>query len=217
LIRRTSHYHKLSSQNFHTSAVTSAYRPDSLPVLQSSMRWERSIRLIAYRCCNIPVQFSMPEPTPSDLNRSSQVGLPSCTGWIKANRLIDLNLHFEGVANGAETLSNYPAFSGIAVDVFKTRNLDAIQSLKKFLTALPSPSYIREALLQAIYQLAEHDLETYQWILRHHQHLQPELSLIQVAQQVATEQLQNQGLVKAALFKRVSIGDRLLLKEILFF
>jgi hypothetical protein len=178
----------------------------------------------------------MPEPTPSDLNRSSQVGLPSCTGWIKANRLIDLNLHFEGVANGAETLSNYPAFSGIAVDVFKTRNLDAIQSLKKFLTALPSPSYIREALLQAIYQLAEHDLETYQWILRHHQHLQPELSLIQVAQQVATEQLQNQGLainqdfsftvegkleaiesVKAALFKRVSIGDRLLLKEILFF
>lgn len=130
-------------------------------------------------------------------------------------------------------LPNYNVFRGIAVDVFKTRNLDAIQSLKKFLTALPSPSYIREALLQAIYQLAEQDSESCQWILRHHQHLEPELNVIEVAQQIATEQLQNQGLaidqdfsftadgkleavrsIKAALFK-MSIGDRLLLEEVL--
>lgn len=130
---------------------------------------------------------------------------------------------------------NYDAFLRVAVDVFKTRNPEAIRSLKKFLTALPSPSYIREALLQAIYQLAEQEPETCQWILHHCQHLEPELNLIEIAQQIATEQLQSQGLIltqdfnftaggkleaseptKATLLEEVSIGDRLVIEEILF-
>jgi hypothetical protein len=130
---------------------------------------------------------------------------------------------------------NYDAFQRVTVEVFKTQNLTAIGSLKKFLTALPSPSYIREALLQSIYQLAEQEPEIARWILCHRQYLEPELDLTDVAQQIATEQLHSQGLtltqdfnftadrkletselIKAALLKEVSIGDRLLLKEILF-
>ncbi|MBD3886479.1 hypothetical protein IFO70_32900 [Phormidium tenue FACHB-886] len=129
---------------------------------------------------------------------------------------------------------NYDAFQRVAVEVFKTRNLEAIGSLKKFLTALPSPSYIRDVLLQAIYQVAEQEPETAQWVLRHREHLEPELNLVEVAQQVASEQLQNQGLipsqdfsftadgklevaepVRAVLFAAISLGDRLLLEEIL--
>lgn len=130
---------------------------------------------------------------------------------------------------------NYDAFQRVAVEVFKNRNLKAIGSLKKFLTALPSPSYIKEALLQSIYQLAEQEPEVARWVLHHRQHLEPELHLMNVAQQIATERLQSQGLVftqdfnftadgkleasepiKAVLLEEVSIGDRLLLEEILF-
>lgn len=130
---------------------------------------------------------------------------------------------------------NYDAFQRVAVEVFKKRNLGAIASLKKFLTALPSPSYIKEALLQSIYQLAEQEPEIARWVLHHRQHLEPELNLMDVAQQIATERLQSQGLIltqdfnftvdgklkasesiKAALLEEVSIGERLLLEEILF-
>lgn len=131
--------------------------------------------------------------------------------------------------------ANYESFQGVAVEVFKARSLDSIRSLKKFLTALPSPSYIRRALLQAIYQLADQDPETCRWLLQHRHYLEPELNLMEVAQQVVTEQLQSQGLtlnqdfkftldeqleatepIKMTLLQEVSVGDRLLLEEILF-
>lgn len=130
--------------------------------------------------------------------------------------------------------SNYGAFQRVAMEVFKTHNPEAIGSLKKFLTALPSPTYIKTVLLQAIYQLAEQDPETCRWVLSHHQDLEPELNLIEVAKQIATEQLQSQGLiltqdfnfavdgkleasepVKIALLEGVSVGSRLLIEEIL--
>lgn len=130
---------------------------------------------------------------------------------------------------------NYDAFQRVTVEVFKTQNLEAIRSLKKFLTALPSPSYIKEVLLQAIYQLTEQDPETCRWVLHHRQHLEPELNLMEVAQQIAMKQLQSQGLtltqdfnfavdgklivtepIKAALLEAILVGDRLLVEEILF-
>ncbi len=135
----------------------------------------------------------------------------------------------------ARNPSNYDSFQRVAVEVFKSQNLTAIASLKKFLTALPSPSYIKDALLQSIYQLAEPEPEIARWVLHHRQHLEPELNLMDVAQQIATEQLQNRGLIltqdfdftvdgtleasesiKLALLEAVSLGDRLLLEEILF-
>jgi lactam utilization protein B len=130
---------------------------------------------------------------------------------------------------------NYGAFQRVTVEVFRTRNLEAIRSLKKFLTALPSPSYIKETLLQGIYQLAEQEPETARWVLHHRQHLEPELNLMEVAQQIVTTQFQRQGLIPAkafhftadgkleanelitaALLEEVSIGDRLLIEEIFF-
>lgn len=129
---------------------------------------------------------------------------------------------------------NYESFRGVASDVFKTRNLAAVRSLKKFLTALPSPSYIRSVLLQTIYQLAEQDTETCRWVLHHHQDLKPELNLVEIAQDAVSEQLQSLGFklnqdfsftldgqletsepIKAVLLERASMGDRVLLEELL--
>ncbi|MBD2564963.1 MULTISPECIES: hypothetical protein [Nostoc] len=134
-----------------------------------------------------------------------------------------------------KTFPNYDAFQGVAVNVFKTQNLEAIRSLKKFLMALPSPSYIRMALLQAVYHLAEEDPDVCRWILQNRHHLEPELNLMEVTQQVVIGQLQSQGLslnqdfkftlngqldttesINAALLTGVSLGDRLLIEEILF-
>ncbi|MBD1835715.1 hypothetical protein H6F61_24290 [Cyanobacteria bacterium FACHB-472] len=180
-------------------------------------------------------QFSASEAIPQNPDQSQQVSLPDCTGCLKT----DCSVHptsrsSQGVSNVARRPPNYDAFQRVAVDVFKTRNLEAIRSLKKFLTALPSPSYIKEALLQAIYQLAEQEPKTARWVLHQPQHLEPELNLIEVAQYIARERLQSQGLIftqdfnftedgkleaseptKAALLEEVSIGDRLLLEEIL--
>lgn len=127
---------------------------------------------------------------------------------------------------------NYDAFQRVTVDVFKTRNLKAIRSLKKFLAALPSPSYIKDVLLQAIYELAEQEPDTARWVLHHYEHLEPELDLMTVAQSIVEKQLKSQGEfsqdfnftadgnleasepVKTALLESVSGGDRLLIEEI---
>ncbi len=136
--------------------------------------------------------------------------------------------------------ANYEAFRNVAVDVFKAQNLAAIQSLKKFLAALPSPSYIRRALLEAIEQLAEEDPVVCRWVVQHHRALQPELDLVLIAQSMVQQRLQNQGLtlnqdfgftaegqlqasdaIKALLLEERSVleemsaVDRLLLEEIL--
>jgi hypothetical protein len=181
-------------------------------------------------------QLSASKAIPLDSDQPQQVLLPDCICCTKTDCFVyPTSCPREGVPDVARRPPDYDAFQRVAVEVFKTRNLGAIGSLKKFLTALPSPSYIKEALLQAIYQLAEQDPETARWVLRHRQHLEPELDLIDVVQQIATERLQSQGLIltqdfdftvdgklemsestKAALLEAVSTGDRLLLEEIFF-
>lgn len=129
---------------------------------------------------------------------------------------------------------DYEAFRGVAIDVFKTRNLMAVQSLKKFLTALPSPSHIKAVLLQAFYHLAEEDLEVGRWVLQHRHDLEPELNLLEVAQQMVINRLQLHGrrlnqdfsfapsgqlemskTIQLLLMEDLSQGDRLLLEEVL--
>lgn len=174
--------------------------------------------------------------TPQNPNQSEQVSSASYKTCSQSECLIDPNSSSrEGVAIVSRDSPNYEVFLGVAVDVFKTRNLAAIRSLKKFLTALPSPSYIRRVLLQAIYQLAEQELEICRWIIQHRDRLEPELNLVEVAQQIVTKQLQNQGLIlnqdfsftadgkleasepiKTTALEGISVGDRLLLEEILF-
>jgi hypothetical protein len=140
----------------------------------------------------------------------------------------------KGVLNVSKNPADYEAFRGVAVDVLKTQNLTAIQSLKKFLTALPSPSYIRAVLLQSIYQLAEEDPEACRWVIYHRRALKPELDLVHVIQNIVLEHLQRWELmlnrdfsftpdgqlqandeIVALLVQELSVGARLLLEEIL--
>lgn len=181
-------------------------------------------------------QPSASKKIPLSPDQPQQVLLPDCNCCTQTDCFAHpTSRPDEGVPDVARKPPNYDAFQRVAVEVFKTQNLSAIGSLKKFLTALPSPSYIKAVLLHAIYQLAEQEPETARWVLHHCQYLEPELNLMDVAQQIATEQLQSQGLIliqdfnftvggrlevskstKAALLEAVSIGDRLLLEEILF-
>ncbi len=122
----------------------------------------------------------------------------------------------------------------LAVDVFKTQNPALVISLKDFLTVLPNPKCVEEVLKEAIYQLAEIDPNACRWLFRNSCYLEPELDLVEVARKVALTKLQAQGFVlgedfkveannqiqvsanaKARLMVENSVGERLLLEEIL--
>ena len=122
----------------------------------------------------------------------------------------------------------------LAVDVFKSRNPALIISLKNFLTILPNAKCIEEVLTAAIYRLAKTEPETCRWLLQNSLYLKPEVDLEEVASQLAITKLEKQGFVhnqdfsleansrlqvsdkaKARLLVENSVGDRLLLEEIL--
>ncbi len=122
----------------------------------------------------------------------------------------------------------------LAVDVFKTRNKVLVNSLKDFLTVLPTAKCIEAVLIAALYQLAETDAEACRWLFRNSYYLEPELDLVEMAVALAFTKLQNQGFVLGQDFKfepnrrlqvnqeaktRLMLGnsacDRLLLEEIL--
>lgn len=122
----------------------------------------------------------------------------------------------------------------LAIDVFKTQNPALLISLKDFLTVLPNPKCVEEVLTAAIYQLAETDPDACCWLLRNSCYLEPEVDLVEMARKLALTKLQNQGLVpgrdfkfehnsrlqvseqaKASLMVENSVGDRLLLEQIL--
>lgn len=128
----------------------------------------------------------------------------------------------------------YQLYIEIATDVLKTQNKTQLNALKNFLTALPSPTDIEAVLAETIYQLAEVNLEACRWILRHPDYLMPELDLISLALEFSLSKLKNQGFIldkdfhleasrqlwvsedaKVALFSKCSVGERLLLEEIL--
>ncbi|HEY9823742.1 MAG TPA: hypothetical protein V6D35_23660 [Candidatus Sericytochromatia bacterium] len=132
-------------------------------------------------------------------------------------------------------LSNsYEPHIGLAIDVFKTQNPALLISLKDFLTVLPNPKCVEEVLVAAIYQLAETDIEACRWILRNSYYLEPEVDLVELTMNLALTKLQNQGFVpgqdfnvetngqlqivqeaKTRLMIEDSVGDRLLLEELL--
>lgn len=132
-------------------------------------------------------------------------------------------------------LSNsYEPHIGLAIDVFKTQNPALLISLKDFLTVLPNPKCVEEVLVAAIYQLAETDIEACRWILRNSYYLEPEVDLVELTMNLALTKLLNQGFVPGQDFKvetngqlqivqeaktrlmiEDSVGDRLLLEELL--
>jgi hypothetical protein len=132
-------------------------------------------------------------------------------------------------------LSNsYEPHIGLAIDVFKTQNPALLISLKDFLTVLPNPKCVEEVLVAAIYQLAETDIDACRWLLRNCYYLEPEVDLVELTMNLALTKLQKQGFVPGQDFKvetngqlqivqeaktrlmiEDSVGDRLLLEELL--
>lgn len=180
---------------------------------------------------SLPSEVALQEAQPLGQEPSAS----DMTGCSRADHLNQPTFgSSKGVPNVTRGPADYEAFRRVAVDVFKTQNLNAIRPLKKFLAALPSPSYIRRVLLEAIYQLAQEDPFACRWVIHHHQALEPEVDLVSVAQTVATERLQNRGLrlnqdfsftsegqlqtsdaIRNQLMEDISAGDRLLMEEIL--
>lgn len=122
----------------------------------------------------------------------------------------------------------------LAIDVFKTQTPALVNSLKDFLTVLPSPTCVEEVLAAALHQLAEIDPNACRWLLRNASYLEPELDIVDLAMKFALTKLEHQGFILDRDFKfekngrlhiseealaELMIGnsacDRLLLEEIL--
>ncbi len=122
----------------------------------------------------------------------------------------------------------------LAIDVFKSQNPALVISLKDFLTVLPNPKCVEEVLIAAIYQLAEVAPDACRWIWRNSYYLEPELDLVELTISLALRKLQDEGFelgkdfrveshsrlhmaaeAKTRLMIEDSIGDRLLLEELL--
>lgn len=123
---------------------------------------------------------------------------------------------------------------GLAIDVFRSQNLALLMSLKDFLTILQNPKCVEEILITAIYQLAECDSEACRWLLRNCSYLEPEVDLMELTMNLAQTKLENEGFIlnrdfsvvsnsrlniskeaKSRLMIEDSVGDRLLIEEIL--
>lgn len=100
----------------------------------------------------------------------------------------------------------------LAVDVFRTKTPALVISLKNFLTVLPNPQCIEAVLTEAIYQLAETDLDAFRWLLSNSSYLEPEVDLNEVAMNLALAKLETQGFVLGQDF-RVEPDSRLYVND----
>jgi predicted transcriptional regulator len=108
--------------------------------------------------------------------------------------------------------STHEPHVGLAVDVFRTQTPALVLSLKDFLTVLPNHQCVQAVLTEAIYQLAETDLEAFRWLLRNSTYLEPEIDLSEVAINLALTKLENQGFVQGQDF-RIEANSRLYVNE----
>jgi hypothetical protein len=128
----------------------------------------------------------------------------------------------------------YDPYVELATDVFQSRNPVLFKALRDFLTGLPSSSCGEDILTAAFHQLALNDTEACRWLLRNSFDLLPEIDFVEQAMGLAKMLLQSKGFLfgqdfsfdsngqitlcnkaKSGLFAGTSVGDRLLLEEIL--
>jgi hypothetical protein len=122
----------------------------------------------------------------------------------------------------------------LATDVFKSQNPVLFKSLRDFLTGLPNSSCGEDILTAAFHQLALTDADACRWLLRNSDNLLPEIDFVGQAMGLVKALLQAKGFLlgqdfsfdssgqitlcdkaKSGLFVGTSVGDRLLLEEIL--
>jgi hypothetical protein len=120
------------------------------------------------------------------------------------------------------------------MDVFKSQNPVLFKSLRDFLTGLPNSSCGEDILTMALHQLAVTDVDACRWFLRNSCNLSPEIDFVEQATELARTLLEAKGFLldqdfsldssgriilsgkaKDGLFSGISIGDRLLIEEIL--
>jgi hypothetical protein len=89
----------------------------------------------------------------------------------------------------------YETHIELAVAVFKTQDQRLVNSLKNFLTLLPSPQCLEDVLKFAICQSAISDSDSCRWVLTHPSYMEPELDVNHFILESVTIQLQNQGFV----------------------
>lgn len=91
-------------------------------------------------------------------------------------------------------VADYENFQRATIEVLREQEHAALQSLKHSLSLLLSPQHIQEVLFKAVYALLKQEPEISEWVLRHHDYLEPELSLLKVAQYIALHWLEKLGL-----------------------
>jgi hypothetical protein len=83
--------------------------------------------------------------------------------------------------------------TNIAVFLIKSHNHEAINSLKDFLTIVPSPEIINQILITAINQMIETDPETIYWLLKNPTYLKPEIDIEFIVSKKLNEKLLSWG------------------------
>ncbi len=81
----------------------------------------------------------------------------------------------------------------VAIDVFKTQDINLLTSLKNFLIGLPEGVHIEAIFMTALDQLASHDLKACDWLLKHSNRLLPEIDFASYALTVVQGKLQSKG------------------------
>jgi hypothetical protein len=91
--------------------------------------------------------------------------------------------------------SSYETHIELAVAVFKTQDGGLVNSLKNFLTLLPSSQCLEDVLKLAICQSAVSAPEACRWLLSNPSYMEPELDVSHFVLESVMTQLQNQGFV----------------------
>ncbi|MEM6837791.1 MAG: hypothetical protein AAF609_13150 [Cyanobacteria bacterium P01_C01_bin.120] len=91
-------------------------------------------------------------------------------------------------------IADYENFQQATINVLREREQTALQSLKQALSEMSSPQHMQEILFKAVCTLLDQEPEVSEWILRNHDYLEPELSLLKVAQYIVLHWLEKLGL-----------------------
>jgi hypothetical protein len=89
----------------------------------------------------------------------------------------------------------YESHIELAVAVFKTQDQGLLNSLKNFLTLLPSSECLENVLKLAICESAVSDPDSCRWLLSHPFYMEPELDVSNFVLESVTTQFQSQGFV----------------------
>ncbi|MEM6599375.1 MAG: hypothetical protein AAF635_14645 [Cyanobacteria bacterium P01_C01_bin.69] len=100
----------------------------------------------------------------------------------------------QNVYRDGTVIADYENFQQATIEALRKREETALQSLKQSLSKLSSPRHIQEILFKAVCKLLRQEPEISEWILQHHDFLEPELSLLKVAQYIALHWLEKLGL-----------------------